>query len=171
MSYRRSVFAEVGTFDSEMGRVLTLPLGCEETLHGIRAQRHYGEGTIVHVPTSIVDHQVPPERATMRYMMRRCFAEGLSKAAVAKRVGASDASSAERRYVAKVLPSGLVAGVLRFVHGEVAGLGAAVSIVLGLGMTVIGYVVGRLGMAGPISRWLIGRSRRLVHSDGGGNDA
>jgi hypothetical protein len=160
MSYRRNVFTEVGTFDCDMGRVWALPLGCEETLHGIRVQQFYGQGAIVHVPTSIVDHQVPAERATVRYLMRRCFAEGISKAAVAQRVGASDGSSAERRYVLKVLPSGIISGILRCTRGETAGLAVSGLILTGLTLTILGYAVGLLGLAGPVSRGLIWISAR-----------
>ena len=36
MSFRRSVFDKVGAFDTDMGRVGSLPLGCEETEFALR---------------------------------------------------------------------------------------------------------------------------------------
>jgi GT2 family glycosyltransferase len=158
MSFRRSVFSEVGNFDGDMGRIGAVPLGCEETVLGIRVSQHYGRGSIVQVPMAIVDHKVGAERASIRYLMRRCFAEGISKAAVAQKVGASDGSSAERRYVTRVLPSGVVAGLARFIRGDLAGLEGAGVIVTGLALTVLGYVLGRLGLVVAISQWLVGHS-------------
>jgi GT2 family glycosyltransferase len=155
MSFRRSVCDEVGGFDTEMGRVAWVPLGCEETVLGIRVVQHHGEGSIVQMPSAVVDHRVGPERATVTYFVRRCFAEGISKAAVAARVGATDGSSVERRYVSRVLPGGVLVGLRRSVRGEIAGLARAGLIVLGLGVTTVGYGVGRLGLSGVLTRLLV----------------
>jgi GT2 family glycosyltransferase len=158
MSFRRAVFQEVGGFDVDMGRFGAVPLGCEETVLGIRVVQRYGTGTILHVPGAVVDHKVGPERTTLRYFLRRCFAEGISKAAVAHRVGTTDGSSAERRYVSSVLPGGIVAGLGRAWSGDVSGLASAAAIAVGLGATVIGYGLGMTGLTERITGWLVTRS-------------
>jgi GT2 family glycosyltransferase len=160
MSFRRTVFSDVGHFDTEMGRIAAAPLGCEETVLGIRVLKHYGQGVIVQVPSAVVDHKVGAERATVKYLMRRCFAEGISKAAVAARVGQADASSSELRYVTRVLPAGIVAGVLRCARGEADGLKIAGVIVVGLSCTVVGYAAGLVGFGGHATRWMVDRSKR-----------
>jgi GT2 family glycosyltransferase len=165
MSFRRTVFSDVGRFDTEVGRTAAVPLGCEETMLGIRVGRHYGQGSIVQVPSAIVDHKVGAERATVRYLMKRCFSEGISKAAVARKVGRADASSSELQYVRKVLPSGIAAGVARCARGEMDGLKAAGLILLGLFCTVLGYVTGRVGLGRPAARWLARRSKRAMSGD------
>ena len=156
MSFRRAVFSDVGVFDTEMGRVAAVPLGCEETVVGIRVHQHYGPGTILQVPTASVDHRVGPERANVRYLVRRCFAEGISKAAVARLVGVADASSAEWSYVTSVLPRGVASGLAQFVGGDRSGAARSTVIVLGLSATVLGYGLGRLGLDRVVIRALIG---------------
>jgi hypothetical protein len=158
MSFRRSVFEDVATFDTEMGRVDGVPLGCEETVLGIRVTQHHGEGSIVHAPHAVVDHKVRGTRATPAYLLRRCFAEGISKAAVAQRVGSLDGTSSERRYVLRVLPQGVARGVARFFRGDWAGLLSSGLILAGVASATTGYLIGRVGLSGAISRWLVGRS-------------
>ncbi len=159
MSFHRTVFSDVGHFDTEMGRTAAAPLGCEETVLGILVRRQYGREAIVQVPSAIVDHKVGAERATVRYLMRRCFAEGISKAAVAERIGRGDASSSELQYVRSILPSGIAGGVARWVQGDVDGLKAAGLIVLGTSCTVFGYAAGRVGLGGHATRWMVERSK------------
>jgi glycosyltransferase involved in cell wall biosynthesis len=158
MSFRRSVFTAVGQFDINMGRVDDAPLGCEETILGIKVVKYFGGSSIWHIPEAIVDHKVGFERASGRYFVRRCFAEGVSKAAVASRVGTLEGSSAERSYVAKVLPTGLVSGMVRFVRGEPAGLASSGLIVVGLACTVLGYLLERCAPDGAITRRLSRRA-------------
>ncbi len=160
MSFRRSVFSQIGGFNSEVGRVATIPLGCEETLLGIRVLQHYGYGSILHIPTAVVDHTVGPERKSIHYMARRCFAEGISKASVAKLVGPSDASSAERAYVSRVLPGRLKQEALRLMRGDLQGAAVSSAVLVGLLLTTIGYGLGRAGLSGPITRWLVGRTEQ-----------
>ena len=114
-------FPMSGGFDIEMGRVAAVPLGCEETVVGIRVLQRYGPGTILHVPAATVDHRVGPERASVRYLVKRCFSEGISKAAVARLVGTNDGSSAERAYVTNVLPRGVASGLAQFLSGDPSG--------------------------------------------------
>jgi glycosyltransferase involved in cell wall biosynthesis len=104
MALRAGVLAEVGPFSTDLGRVGTLPVGCEETELGIRIN---GAGhRIVLADRSVVDHFVPAQRASVRYVLRRCYSEGISKAAVrrlAARVPDSDALGPERSYVGVLL--------------------------------------------------------------------
>lgn len=146
MSLRRAVFEEVGGFRSGMGRIGTTPLGCEETELCIRARRRHPTASIVYEPRALVLHRIAPERMGWRYFRARCYAEGLSKAAVADRTGRRDGLASERAYVLRTLPRGVLAGVvetltLRDLAGGLRGLG----ILTGLLVTTSGYVVGSLG--------------------------
>ena len=89
MSFRRSVFAEVGAFREGLGRQITVsnPLGCEETEFAIRAVRGVVGSRILHEPSAVVHHYVPPERTSWGYFVRRCYSEGRSKAALSRSVG------------------------------------------------------------------------------------
>ena len=77
--------------------------------------------------------------------MARCYAEGLSKAIVAKFVGTGDGLSAERTYALWTLPCGVARGVWDVLrHGDVAGLARAGAIITGLLVTTLGFVSGKI---------------------------
>lgn len=144
MSFRRVPALAVGGFGEELGRGAgSLPLGCEETELCIRLTATTG-GQIVYQPRAVVRHRVPGDRGTAAYFRARCYAEGLSKAAVTALVGADSALAAEREYTARVLPSGVVRGIRDGVrYRDRAAAGRAVAIVAGLTVTVAGYARGR----------------------------
>jgi GT2 family glycosyltransferase len=138
MSFRRDVLDDLGGFRSELGRVGTVPVGCEETELCIRAVERNG-GRLVYDPGARVRHTVPPERASWSYFRRRCFSEGRSKAVVASLRGSDRALSDERGYVLRTLPRGVV-DALRDAIRRPGRSGAAVAIAAGLGATTAGYL-------------------------------
>ncbi|GII66246.1 glycosyl transferase family 2 [Sphaerisporangium krabiense] len=145
-AFRGHVVGEVGGFHSGIGRSVqgrkSRPLGCEETEFCIRlAQRRPGS-VIMFEPEAVIGHRVPASRATFRYFRARCYAEGLSKALVARSVGAGDGLSSERSHALKVLPLGALRGVRDALRGDPAGLARAGAIVAGLAWTSWGYAVG-----------------------------
>lgn len=144
MSYRREVLERAGSFREGIGRIGRRPLGCEETELSIRALRRFPEGRVLYDPAARVGHSVPRSRQTVRYFLERCYAEGLSKALVTRLVGAGRGLSSERTYTLHVLPRGVLIGLRMAARGHVSGLGRALAIVVGLGVTTIGYLVGRL---------------------------
>ena len=144
MSLRREVFAEVGGFRPGIGRVGTLPVGCEETELCIRVRQRWPQGELVYVPTAVVRHRVPQGRATWEYFRSRCYAEGISKALVTQFVGAQDGLSSERAYTLRTLPAGVLAGLGAALRGQADGLGRAAAIAGGFALTAIGYGRGLL---------------------------
>lgn len=139
MAMRRSVFGLVGGFAEEVGRVGSLPRGCEETELCIRLQQSDPSAVVIYEPKAIVHHRVTVDRTSWCYLWRRCFAEGESKARVARLVGRTDALSAERVYLRHTLPSAL--------RRELAGgqAGRATAIVTAVTCTGVGYFWGLLG--------------------------
>ena len=78
-------------------------------------------------------------------MIERCYGEGLSKALITNLVGSQAGLATERTYVIRTLPLGVLRGVRDFLfHFDIGGLGCATAIVLGLTVTTLGYVKGRL---------------------------
>jgi GT2 family glycosyltransferase len=144
MSMRRSVLAEVGGFTCDLGRIGTVPLGCEETELCIRARQKRPDGTILLEPAARVRHRVAAVRTGWRYFRARCWAEGLSKAVVARMAGAGDGLASERAHAAKVLPLGVMRGLGEALRGDLAGLLRATAIVAGFLVTAAGYAVGTL---------------------------
>ncbi len=144
MAIRRTVLDGLGGFRTGVGRVDTVPLGCEETELAIRARQRGFD--VVFEPRAVVDHQVTGIRGTFGYFVRRCYAEGLSKAKITDVVSVGEALETERRYVVRTLPRGVVRGVVRFVTGPHRwdALRSSAAIVIGLGTTSVGFVIGRL---------------------------
>ena len=142
MSIRRSVFGAVGGFAQGLGRVRSRPAGCEETELCIRAQARIQSGRFVYEPSAVVHHRVGVERQTWAYFRSRCFSEGRSKAVVAGLVGAGSGLAAERTYIRRILPRGVLIGMRDSLHGDPVGLVRAGWIVAGLSFTTAGYVAG-----------------------------
>ncbi|KAA2261735.1 glycosyltransferase family 2 protein [Solihabitans fulvus] len=154
MSFRREVFDAVGGFAEDLGRVGRVPLGCEETELCIRIRQADPKARIVFDPAAVVRHRVSADRVSWRYLARRCWAEGLSKAAVAGLVGGTDALATERDYTRRVLPAALrreLVGVLRGKGGAARGrgsaLGGAAALPMAVGWAAAGYLRGRFGGA------------------------
>ena len=139
MAFTVDSMALGGGFDTGLGRVGTRPVGCEETELSIRIRRSYGPESIVYVPESVVRHSVSGDRSTVSYFVRRCWSEGRSKASVALRTGAQEALDSERRYVRSILTTGVLNGL----RDPLVGWLRAGMIVVGLGVTGLGYLTGR----------------------------
>jgi GT2 family glycosyltransferase len=104
MAIRRSVFARVGGFDEQFGRVGAGYSGCEETELSLRAGDGRPPGAIVRDTSAVVDHLVSAERQRFAHLVRRCYDEGRSKALLSRRAGPSGALSSELRHVRSTLP-------------------------------------------------------------------
>jgi glucosyl-dolichyl phosphate glucuronosyltransferase len=141
MSFRREVFAEVGGFRTNMGRVGTKPLAGEETEFSIRVCQRWPEKVLIYEPRANVLHRVPPARANWSYFCARSYGEGTSKALVAQIVGTADGLASERTYTTRTLPRGVVRGLADLpLHRDPSGVARAATIVAGLGITVYGYL-------------------------------
>ena len=143
MSFRRDVLDVAGRFRSGIGRIGTRPIGCEETELCIRARRRSPHGLFVFEPAARVTHRVPRQRVTLRYFGARCYAEGWSKAVVARLAGSADGLSTERSYVRRTLPRAIVRGLADcLLRADLGGLGRSAAVVFGLACTTTGYAVG-----------------------------
>lgn len=144
MSFRRAVFDDLGGFNAAIGRLGTKPVGCEETELCIRLAQHNPGAVILFDPRAVVHHKVPAGRGTWKYFRARCYAEGLSKAAVAGLVGSDQGLSAERRYSSVTLPKGVLTGLKAGIRGDRSGFARAGAIVAGVSIATLGYALGRL---------------------------
>ncbi len=138
MSFRRAVFDLVGGFREDLGRGEGQAAGCEETELSIRARQAAPQGQILQVPAARVAHRVSRDRATLRYFLRRCYAEGRSKAGVSRNVGARDALSSERAYVVRTLPASIARQACAGAAG--AAVRAAVAAMLGVAAAATGFL-------------------------------
>lgn len=147
MSFRRSAFDKAGLFDSSVGRNVldSRPAGCEETEFSIRLIQLWPNGRILYEPQAVVHHHVDPSRGTWRYFLDRCYAEGRSKARVARLSERSAALSSERTYVFQTIRQA-VNREFRGVFGRDSGnaRGRLAALVLGVSYTAWGYVRARV---------------------------
>ncbi len=104
MAMKKEIFSAAGGFTSGLGRVGTVPLGCEETELCIRYSHNRPDQKFVIARDAIVHHRVPNARLSTKYFLSRCWAEGLSKAAVSRLVGAGGGLSSEASHVTKAIP-------------------------------------------------------------------
>lgn len=161
-AFRAEVFDRVGLFDPRMGRLGSRPLGCEETEFCIRLARSSPGVQLLLVSGANIHHWVPQDRARARYLLRRCYYEGISKALV-RRLGDARSLRTERTYVSRTLASGL-ARALRVAFagpGRAGALGKIAAVIAGLAAAVAGYAVGTIAFrlkppvvstCGPASR-------------------
>lgn len=148
MSFRRDVLEKAGRFTSGIGRIGTRPLGAEETELSIRARRAFPSGRVMYEPRARVSHLVPAARATTGYFLRRCYAEGLSKAAVSDLVGAEHALASERSYAVRTLGRGVLRDLGDTVrHRDPGPAARAAWIVAGLAVTTAGFIAGKVPAA------------------------
>jgi glucosyl-dolichyl phosphate glucuronosyltransferase len=137
MAVRRDAFEMVGGFRSGFGK-LGVRSRPEDTDLCIRVCAGAPDGHWVYVPAAVVDHEVPPARATFAFFLRRCYAEGAGKIELSAHLGADQDLGDERsfllrtlpRAIARDLPIGKLTRVLAIVAGTAAAaVGAAVGIV------------------------------------------
>ena len=134
MAVRRTDLDGIGGFSDRLGRVGSLPTGCEETLMGIELSRRNPRARIIRHAAFAVSHAVPSDRTTLSYFVRRCFNEGRSKAILTRLCGRQASLHSERAYTTRTLPAGVWHARRR--PSRMLALGA------GLLVTTAGYLVG-----------------------------
>ncbi|MER7972969.1 glycosyltransferase family 2 protein, partial [Streptomyces sp. NPDC096080] len=104
-SFRRTAFEAAGGFATGIGRDGDRrPLGGEETELCIRLGLARPDAVLLIDDRAVIHHRVPAARERFGYFRARTWAEGLSKALVARSVGAGRGLASERRYTTRVLP-------------------------------------------------------------------
>ncbi|MEU1039729.1 glycosyltransferase family 2 protein [Streptomyces sp. NPDC005551] len=148
-SFRRTAFDVAGGFATGIGRDGDRrPLGCEETELCIRLTRARPDAVLLIDDRAVIHHRVPAAREHFAYFRARTYAEGLSKALVARSVGAGKGLESERRYTTRVLPAGIARGLRDAVLARPGGAGRAGAIVAGVVTAAGGYVLGSLRARG-----------------------
>jgi GT2 family glycosyltransferase len=108
MAVRRSAFESVGGFSADFGKVgrTSRP---EDTDLCIRTAASTPGGRWMYVPGARVDHEVPGDRSTLRFFLRRSFWEGRGKIEMSHRHGSGRDLGTERDYLRRTLPAGVLA--------------------------------------------------------------
>ena len=119
-SFRKTVFSQLGGFDTKLGRRGTALLGWEDT--EIQQRIHAQGKTILYSPDALVRHHVPLERLTEEYFLRRQFGASRSQMVVMlKQEGYKKAATrVVRDCLAIVLRVLIIAGLFVKTQGEIA---------------------------------------------------
>ncbi|ARC55647.1 Putative mycofactocin biosynthesis glycosyltransferase MftF [Frondihabitans sp. 762G35] len=144
MAFRRAAIVTAGGFSTAVGRVGNIPLGGEETELCITIRQADPAARICYEPMSLVNHRVSADRATWRYLSRRSFYEGVSKAVLSRTLGRGDSLSSESSYLTRVLPGAFLRELSRTGRG---GGKRAAAIALTVLATVAGYALGAVSGA------------------------
>jgi glycosyltransferase involved in cell wall biosynthesis len=156
MAIRHCVFEAIGGFREDFGKIGDVARP-EDTDLCLRAAE--GRGIWVYEPTANVGHWIPRQRTTVRYFARRCFNEGLGKAALAALDGAQESTNVERSYTRRILPHGVLLGLREAARGDVWGAVRAAAIALGFATTAAGFAAGSMtGISWPLPGNPRGRS-------------
>lgn len=137
MAVRRKAFEMVDGFRPGFGK-LGRTSRPEDTDLCIRIGASAPDARWIYVPTAVVDHEVPPERATFAFFLRRCYSEGVGKVELSANLGAERDLRDERTYLLRTLPLAIArdlrSGNFRRALAIIAGAGAAA---LGGAMSVV----------------------------------
>ncbi|MFF5186980.1 glycosyltransferase family 2 protein [Streptomyces sp. NPDC000345] len=142
-SFRRTAFDIAGGFAGGIGRDGgRRPMGGEETELCIRLSHARPDAILLVDDRAVIHHRVPGAREHFGYFRTRTYAEGLSKALVARSVGSDKGLETERRYTTRVLPAGVLRGLRDAALARPGGARRAGAIVAGVLTAAGGYVVG-----------------------------
>jgi glucosyl-dolichyl phosphate glucuronosyltransferase len=150
MALRREAFVAAGEF-----RVGFAPrgdgTGLEDTDLCLRMSRTAG-GRWVFVPEAVVDHTVPAERTTLRYVLNRCYREGRGKVALARLLGGRRVLDVERAYLRGAVSRAVAHGLLEALRGKGSAHAArAAVLVVGILAAFVGGVGAMARPAEPVS--------------------
>jgi len=143
MSLRTRLALDVGGFNASVGQRGGNLQRCDETELAIRLTASRPKSVVLYVPAATVDHHVGRERLKFSYFLRRCWHEGLSKAAVVRLAGASAGLEQERRHVAVVIPATLLRDLRCGATGDSAAFMRMTVAIGGLAVVTAGYLTGR----------------------------
>lgn len=190
MAVRRAAFVEVGGFRVGFGKVgdRSRP---EDTELCLRMSEKTG-GQWRYVPDAVIEHAVSAERSSFGYFLKRCYAEGRGKIAMARLITADnrgtehdhrsadrhqpranqDYLDTERDYLRRTLPRAVARGVADTVRGHGAANAArAAAVLAGVAAAATGGLhewVARVPRAVDAGRPAVPAPRKPCDIDAGG---
>jgi len=144
MSFRKSVLEKVGYFRGDVGRFGKRLLGSEETELSIRILEKIPNSRIIYAPSAVVHHKVGENRTGLKYLWKRSFYEGVSKALITNpKEISSTALSTEDQYLKYLLKIAIPSRLRRFYNFE--SLCQLMMLLFSLFAVFMGFSLGRLG--------------------------
>jgi len=108
MSFRKKAFERAGYFRCDIGRFGKKLLSGEEMEFSVRVLEKIPDSKIIYEPSAIVYHKVDAKKANLKYLCKRSFYEGISKALIADaRKNGSTILSTENQYIKHLLKTAI----------------------------------------------------------------
>jgi GT2 family glycosyltransferase len=142
MAVRREAFEMVRGFRPGFGK-LGRASRPEDTDLCIRIGARAPAARWMYVPTAVVDHEVPLERATFSFFLRRCYSEGGGKVELSAHLGAERDLGDERAYLLHTLPLAIARDL------RTGNFRRALAILLGAGAAAMGGAMSLARAAQP----------------------
>ena len=141
LSFKREIFLELGGFNSKMGGIKgKRMLQGGETELCERMRKKYGRG-VIYNPNAIVYHKIFKNRVKIKFLIKRAFWQGYSKAVMERLV--QDISE-EKRYLIYLLTDRSVERFVNFIKGSINDLLKLIVIWLFIFIIGIGYIYGKI---------------------------
>ncbi len=146
MSFRRSVFEKVGYFRNDVGRLGKVLLDGEEPEFSNRVHLKLPDAKIMNDPSAVVLHKVSSKRMTFKYLWKRSFYQGYSKALINDTfVGTSLPLDKERNYLNFLATSSVLSRLKRFYR--LKDLSQLTTLFISSLLVLFGFVVGKVRKA------------------------
>lgn len=148
MAFRADLFRRIGFCDETLGRCVASgvkfnAIGGEEAEICLRIKSKMPESMILFRPESVVHHKVALQRATLRYVFKFCFREGITRVMIGKLVSqyGQEPLAAEGAFLRRLLSVSLPHRLKTFYRP--ASLAQAAVITTNLSIMGTGYLWGR----------------------------
>ncbi len=147
MSFRKKVLEEVGYFRSDVGRFGKKLLAGEEPEISMRIFEKIPNSRIIYDPSAVVYHRINKSRTNFKYLWKRSFFEGISKALITNsRKKTSLSLSNENRYLRYLLKTAIPSR-LRSIY-KFDSFRQLLVLLFSIMAVFVGFVFGKLGAAG-----------------------
>jgi len=142
MSFKRNIFEKVGYFRTDIGRLGKKPVAGEEAELAIRILEKVPGSKIVYDPVAVVHHRVPKLRTNLKYVARRSFAEGVSKAIFSsQKPNPTSILHVEKDYLRHLLSTGIPRRLIRGYKPE--NISQIITLSISTILVLFGYLLGK----------------------------
>lgn len=146
MSFRKSVFEKVGGFRHDVGRLGKVLLDGEEPEFSMRVYQTIPGAIIMNEPSAVVRHKVSPKRMTVKYIFKRSFYQGYSKALINERLTKTSLDlNMERNYLKYLVSSSIITRINRYPCAK--NLSQIAVLFISSCLVLVGFVIGKVRRA------------------------
>jgi len=138
-SFRREVFDDL-SFSLSLQNLIGQTRGTEDTEFSIRVLEKFSERKVMYDPEAVAYHKVYPYRMSLKYLLKRAYSEGASKAYIAKLYKGQ--LSREYKYVGDLFIHFLPIRLKQIVKGKdvASNLSNILLILFVVGTVMFGYI-------------------------------